>query len=213
MPSRIEYTFKIWNRKGHYYLGLYFLFFLWLFSFTGLLLNHGSWRFAEFWPNRKMSSTTSQIELPQAGTALDRARDAMRQLGISGEIEWTAAKPGSTLFEFRVNRPGHNFAVSLDPAQGRAVVEHTEINAWGVMRVLHAFTGVRAGDARNERDWIMTKLWAFSMDAVAAGMMLMIASGLYLWWGLRSKRVLGAIALALGSTVCGLLLAGVRWIS
>ena len=32
-----------WNRKLHFYLGLYFLFFLWLFSLTGLMLNHGQW--------------------------------------------------------------------------------------------------------------------------------------------------------------------------
>ena len=163
-------TFKIWNRKGHYYLGLYFLFFLWLFSFTGLLLNHGSWRFAEFWPNRNVATSVRQIEVPQVGTGLDRARDIMRQLGISGEIEWPAPKPGSTLVEFRVNRPGHSFLVNVVPEEGRASVEHTEVNGWGVMRALHAFTGARAGDARNERDWILTTVWAFSMDAVAAGM-------------------------------------------
>ena len=31
--------FKVWNRKLHYYLGLYFLFFLWMFAFTGVF--HG----------------------------------------------------------------------------------------------------------------------------------------------------------------------------
>ena len=35
--------FEFWNRKLHYYLGLYFLFFLWLFSLTGLMLNHQQW--------------------------------------------------------------------------------------------------------------------------------------------------------------------------
>jgi hypothetical protein len=35
--------FERWNRKLHYYLGLYFLFFLWLFSATGLMLNHQQW--------------------------------------------------------------------------------------------------------------------------------------------------------------------------
>jgi hypothetical protein len=40
------------------------------------------------------------------------------------------------------------------------------------MRTLHTFTGVGAGDARNRRDWILTKVWAFSMDAVAAGLLI-----------------------------------------
>jgi hypothetical protein len=42
--------YRVWNRKLHYYLGLYFLFFVWLFALSGLLLNH-SWTFAGFWPN------------------------------------------------------------------------------------------------------------------------------------------------------------------
>ena len=39
MPLPSE-SLRTANRRAHYYLGLYFLFFLWLFAFTGLLLNH-----------------------------------------------------------------------------------------------------------------------------------------------------------------------------
>ena len=42
-----------WNRKLHFYFGLFLLFFTWLFAFTGLLLNHPTWSFAESWTNRK----------------------------------------------------------------------------------------------------------------------------------------------------------------
>ena len=45
-------TVLVWNRRVHYYLGLFLLFFIWLFAFTGLLLNHPRWQFAQFWPNR-----------------------------------------------------------------------------------------------------------------------------------------------------------------
>src|SRR3954471_13936226 len=82
---------RVWNRKGHYYLGLYFLFFVWLFAFTGLLLNHGSWEFAEVWPNRKVSTYERRIELPSAGDRVARAKDLLRQLGIHGEIQWGTA--------------------------------------------------------------------------------------------------------------------------
>src|SRR5262245_57781806 len=53
--------FDIWNRKLHYYAGLYLLLFLWLFAFTGLLLNH-SWQFAEFWPQRKQSTVERVVQ-------------------------------------------------------------------------------------------------------------------------------------------------------
>ena len=204
---------KVWNRKGHYYFGLYLLFFLWLFAFTGLLLNHGQWSFAEFWPSRKISRLERAVEIRPAAIDLERARDLMRQLGIRGEIEWTAATANSDRFEFRVNRPGHNFAVTLDPDHRRAIVEHTQINGWGVLHVLHTFTGVRAGDTRNQRDWILTRVWALAMDAVAIGLIVLVLTGLYLWWGLAgAKRKLGACALALGTTTCALFVIGLRWL-
>lgn len=223
MPSRTETmpsvkpparraldTFRVWNRKGHYYLGLYFLFFLWLFAFTGLLLNH-SWKFSEFWPNRKVSKFERKVEVHPTGNDVDRARALMMRLGIKGEIEWTAVRPDSTVFEFRVNRPGHNTSVTAYPEQGRAVVEQTEINAWGIMRVLHTFTGVRAGDERNDRDWFLTTLWVISMDAVSIGLLIMVFSGLYMWYGLPAKRNLGGAALMLGTAACAMFIFGLRW--
>jgi hypothetical protein len=183
-------AFKVWNRKGHYYLGLYFLFFVWLFALTGLLLNH-SWTFAEFWPNRRISKSEYVVDIPPTDHEVDRARALMARLGIHGEIEWTTARADSTAFEFRVNRPGQNISVTAHPDQSRAVVEQTEVNAWGALRVLHTFTGVRAGDERNDRDWLLTTLWVISMDAVSIGLAIMVLSGLYMWYGLPSKRNLG----------------------
>ncbi len=46
MPSAVDKSsnltgaLRTWNRRLHYYFGLYFLFFTWLFALTGLLLNH-----------------------------------------------------------------------------------------------------------------------------------------------------------------------------
>jgi hypothetical protein len=207
---RFTDTFKVWNRKFHYYLGLYFLFFLWLFAFTGLLLNHGSWSFAEFWPNRKISSFERQIQRPAEGDDLARARNLMRQLGIEGELQWGANSNSADRLEFQANRPGHNVAIKADLKRGTARVESTEINGWGIMHVLHTFTGVRVGDTRNQRDWLPTTLWALSMDAVALGLIVMVASGLYMWWGLKPKRKLGVAALGLGIVSCAWLLFGVR---
>jgi hypothetical protein len=202
--------FAIWNRKGHYYLGLYFLFFLWLFALTGLLLNH-SWHFAEFWPTRTVSKFERQVQVPTVTDDLDRAREIMRQLGIQGEIEWTSTRVDATSVAFRVARPGRNWNVTMEPA-GRVAVEQTDINGWGLIRVLHTFTGVRTGDARNHRDWLLTTVWALSMDAVALGICLMVLSGIYLWIGLSGKRKPGLAALLAGVAACGMFVLGLRLI-
>src|SRR5262245_50085040 len=106
MPSSPNLALETWNRKLHYYLGLYLLFFLWLFSFTGLLLNHPQWRFAEFWPQRKETRFEQAIEPTSSASDLDRARELMSELNLAGEIDWPGGRRQPGLLEFTVNRPG-----------------------------------------------------------------------------------------------------------
>ena len=205
-------TFLVWNRRLHYYSGLYLLFFCWLFAFTGLLLNHPRWKFAQFWPNRVQRTVEREFQAPAGATALDRARDLMRQFDIEGEIQWPAAQRAEGPFSFQVTRPGRTVDVKADLPAGRATLHHNELNAWGVMHVLHTFTGIRPGDNANRRDWILTTVWALAMDAVAAGLVLMVLSSYVMWYQLRPKRRGGIVALVLGFASCGLFAAGLGWL-
>lgn len=218
MPSRAEpatsprrpIPFAAWNRKVHYFLGLYLLFFLWLFALSGLLLNHSSWAFAQFYPNRRITKIERAIQLP-AGTDLERATAIMRQLGIAGEIGWGANRRDASRLEFNVTRPGRVYQVQADLKAGRAAATVNQYNGWGIIRGMHTFVGVTPEDRRNRRDWILTGIWAFSMDAVAAGIVILVLSGVYFWWERREKRAAGLVALALGTAICGLFVVGLRW--
>lgn len=201
---------QIWNRKLHIYLGLYFTVFLWLFSVSGLLLNHMSWRFTEFWNTRRQSTTERPIDPPQSGDDLARARELMRQLALSGEIEWTATRPAAERFDFKVVRPGLNTEVRADFKLNKATLQEIKVNAWGALRNLHTFTGVQSNGVRSERDWHLTKLWSFSMDSVAAGMIFLVLSSVLMAWDRKEKRVLSAIAFTTGVAVCGLFVLGLR---
>jgi hypothetical protein len=212
VPSRSAAAdaFELWNRRAHYYIGLFLLWFVWLFAFTGLLLNHPNWAFAEFWPTRKQTSFERRITRPPAGTDLDQARNILRQLGVRGEIEWTSTRENSGRIDFRASRPGSIVEIKTDLDRGRAEVQRIDVNAWGVARILHTFTGVRAGDSRNQRDWILTTVWAWSMDATAVGLIIMVLGSYYMWWRLPRKRVPGIVALAFGWLLCALFAAGLR---
>lgn len=209
---RVADVLTIWNRKFHYYLGLYLLLFLWLFAFSGLILNHPQWSFAEFWPTRAQSTFDRQIDTPPQGADLVQARDIMRQLDLRGEIEWTTTNSDMTRLEFRVSRPGHIFEVKTDLAQNCAAVQQIDLNAWGITRLLHTFTGVRMQDPRNQRDWIVTTIWSFSMDALALGSILMVLGSYYMWLIQPKKRRLGLIAASLGLMSCGFFVFGLRWL-
>ena len=211
--ARFRAGFERWNRKLHFYAGLFLLFFLWLFAFSGLLLNHPTWSFHESWSNRKDMNYEREIAPlgPEVKGDLAQAREILRQLGIEGEILWTTTRTNADQFEFQARRPGHFFFLKADLARHRVAVRHSVVNLWGVIKVLHTFTGVQMDDARQSRDWALTTLWAYSMDAVAAGVIFMILSSLYMWWEFPQKRLLGAVVLGLGTLSCGLFCIGLRW--
>src|SRR5262245_43709399 len=195
-------VFVVWNRRLHYFIGLYLLFFCLLFGLTGLLLNHPRWQFAEFWPNRIQRTSEQQVEVRAAPSDLESARDLMRQLGLAGEIQWPAARPAGGPFAFQVSRPGLIVDVKVDLGSGHATLQRNGLNAWGVMHLLHTFTGVPATDTRNARDWMLTRVWAYSMDAVAVGLIVMVFSSYLMFYRLNPKRRGGGIALLLGVVPC-----------
>jgi hypothetical protein len=200
-----------WNARLHYYLGLYFLFFIWLFAVTGLLLNHGMWGSAELQRSRVTSKSEHRVSLPNTGTQLGDARDLMRQLEIEGEVQWSATSGDANRFDFRVVRPGLQTDVKVDLGQAKATVERTKVSTLAIARNLHVFTGVRMNDPKNQRDWILTNVWAYSMDAVAAALVLMAASGVWIWFQSGTPRWPGLIALGAGVVCCAWFIAGVAW--
>ena|ERR1041385_702487 len=211
--ARFGIAFKSWNRKLHFYAGLYFLFFTWLFALSGLILNHPGWSFPESWKNRKERSFERQLTIPgpEVKGDLAQAREIMRQLDIEGEILWTTTRTDPNQFVFQVRRPGDFFFLTADFTRKVVSVRHAHVNLWGVMKVLHVFTGV-LNDPPNNRDWWLTYIWAFSMDAVAAGLIFMVLSSFYMWWELPQKRVPGAVALGVGTIICGVFCFALRWI-
>jgi hypothetical protein len=132
----------------------------------------------------------------------------MAQLGIVGEVNSTERSDGGDEFDFQVIRPGHTISVEADLAAGSAEVKEIRVNAWGVLSALHHFTGVSMDDAGRQRDWWLTTIWSVAMDAIALGLIFLVASGLYLWYRLKRKRALGLVAIAAGLACCGFFLFG-----
>jgi hypothetical protein len=201
-----------WNRRLHYYLGLYFIFFIWLFSISGLVLNHGRWPFADFWPDREETTRSLPIAVPAAAGDLAAARDLMRQLGLEGEVNGTKRSSEGDAFGFQVTRPGSTIQVDADLVTGRAEVKEIRVNAWGVLSALHHFTGVSMTDPERQRDWWLTVVWSVAMDALALGLLVLVATGLYLWYRLEKKRALGLVALTAGLACCAFFLFGLSLI-
>lgn len=193
----------MWNRRLHYYLGLYFLFFLLLFSITGLLLNHPRWAISGFSDRPTPRRVESPIAYPAGNTDLARARNVMRQLNLSGEIDWPTPVQSRGQLEFNVNRPKVATQVRADLAAGRAAVQSVERSFWEAFRISHTFSGSRYNTPRSDRDFYLTTLWVIAMDALAGGLLVMVFSSYYMWFQLKPDHRLGWIALGAGVLSCG----------
>ena len=194
MPSAVE----AWTRKLHTYLGLYFLFFVWLFCLSGAILNHPQWRIAGFWNERKQVSSELKISRPADTSTLQAAGDLMMQLRIRGEISGEITHTESGEIVFRVVRPGDVSDIKADLDKGLAKISHIYVNNWGALNMLHSFTGVRRTDPTLHQNWWATGMWRFSMDALSAGLVFMVLSGIFIWIRRAQQRRSGMLALALG---------------
>jgi len=156
----------------------------------GLLLNHPTWSFAESWNNRHETITCAKLLFPaEVKGNFEQARELVRQLGFEGEILWTATRTDADQFDFQVRRPA--ISISLKPIDAEARFRAASgCQFVGVIKVLHTFTGMQIDDRHHRRDWVLTSLWAYSMDAVAGGLIFMVLSSLYMWFQLPQKRLL-----------------------
>lgn len=202
-----------WIRKVHNFLGLYLLLFLWLFSVSGLLLNHPRWSPHRFWEARRETVSERAIQVPAVGGDGEIATALVSQLGIVGEIAETRRHPDEDRFDVQIVRPGRVVRVEARLAARTAKVTDIRLNTWGVMDALHKFTGVRMDDPTRTRDWWLTRIWSVVMDALAIGLVVLVLSGVLLWCQLTDKRRAGLVALTAGLFCCAFLLYGMHLVS
>lgn len=196
---------EVWNRKLHYYLGLYFLFFLWLFSLTGLMLNHQQW-FADLYKRHEVSYDP-EIRAPFGATRAEQTFDVMRQLNLRGEVDWPASQPVGHI-DFNVSRPNGAAQVRVDLNAKQAYVKEFTNGHLHAFQIFHTFSGSRFNQPASRRDWAMTGVWVFAMDAFAAGLIIMVLGSYYMWWRLKKRKSLGVVALTAGFAICGIFVAG-----
>jgi hypothetical protein len=91
-------------------------------------------------------------------------------------------------------------------------VQQIRINSWGVMNVLHTFSGTPVRNPAARRDWTLTNIWVVAMDALAAGLLVMVFGSYYMWYRLQQKRTWGLVWLCAGVLSCGFFAAGLAWI-
>ena len=132
----------------------------------------------------------------------------MRQLNLRGEVDWPASQPVGHI-DFNVARPNGSAQVRVDLNAKQAYVKTFKNGALHGFQIFHTFSGTRFNQPASRRDWVVTSLWVFAMDALAAGLTVMVLGSYYMWWRLKKRKALGLITLFLGVVSCTVFLAGV----
>ena len=170
------------------------------------MLNHQQW-FTDLYRRHEVSYDPP-IETPRGETRLEQTRDLMRQLDLRGEIDWPTLQPVGHI-DFNVARPNGVAQVRADLNAKHAYVKEIENGHLHAFQIFHTFSGSRFNQPATERDWLMTTIWVLAMDALAAGLIVMVVGSYYMWWRLKKRKVLGICLLAAGFAACGVFVAGV----
>jgi len=197
MQPRAFHTF---TRRLHIHLGLLLLLFVWLFSLSGLLLNHGGWKFASFWEQRQESKIDIAVPF-SALTDPDPEARIMEFLKISGEVQ--QQKRTAETLEFRVQSPGIVTDVSVNLTTGSGTEKVMGYNVWGKWRTLHTFNGMSKENPSQSPNWLVTNIWRFTMDGIAIGLIITCLSSWIMWYDVRKEYKLGYSILAASLGVAG----------
>lgn len=178
----------------HLYFGLSISPIIFIFSISVLVLNHPEY-FNKLHPNEELPPIQTQINTFTAQDSdLSTAKAIIQQLDIAGEIDWIS-KTDST-FSFPVNNPGLNKWVSVNTKTGMVTITQKDVGVFNGMTYLHTMPGQHNVMIRGNSFFM--KVWKITTDTFVYIVLLVSATGIFLWYFLKPERKLGIYSLGFG---------------
>ena len=189
-------TFAHFVRRAHLYTGLFLLPWVIMFGVSTIPINHQSPEPAA-WTHLAEHSFDAPVPAPSENLR-PLGREMMNAAGLEGGY-----------YVYRVNprqvQAGHPrflapVRINYFPEERRLVVEQRPFSLRPFLSGMHTRGGYDMGG-------FWDSVWAVFVDAVSIGLILWIASGIYMWWGLPSTRGWGWIALGAGAICFAVIIA------
>ncbi|MEO5741731.1 MAG: hypothetical protein ABIS29_14170 [Vicinamibacterales bacterium] len=183
-------TFPHFVRRAHLYTGLFLLPWVIMFGVSTIPINHQSPEPANW---TRIGEHTFDAPVPEAADNLrPLGRQMMNVAGIDGGYWVYRVNPQHV----QAGHPDFLAPVRLNyfAKEKRLVVERRPFSLRPFLSGMHTRGGY-------DMDGLWDSVWAVFVDAVCVGLILWIASGVYMWWGLPSTRRWGWTALGAG-VVC-----------
>jgi hypothetical protein len=171
-------------RNIHLLLASFSLPFLLMYGVSAVQMSHSKWF--------QMKPAVQERDFalsPGQADARAIARDVMdRERSIKGEISNVQANAAGV--SLRIVVPGTVHELRYDAASGGAHVKTSVAGVMGMLNRLHHWAGFWHEPASMKR-------WALAVAIVSAALMLLGATGIYMWFTRRAERRIGVALLAL----------------
>ena len=189
-------TFSHVNRRVHLYLGLFLLPWLFMYGVSSVPFAH-----TPFFEKRDAAKKLP-LWIPRGEHAVDLPvpsdESELRALGAA--LLDVAGIHGTSFGAYRqapnqINVYSYSFWSSTQLKyyvdQKRMVVEDRRFRWDQFMTGVHGRGGF-------EQEGLLPNAWSLVVDAVCIGILVWIASGLYMWWGIPGHRRWGSVAIVVG---------------
>jgi len=171
-------------RNIHLLLASFSLPFLLMYGLSAVQMSHSTWF--------RMKPVVNERELSIAADQTDGrtvAREIMeRDASIKGEI--SNIQSNDTGVVLRIVVPGTVHEVRYERASGVARVKTTVAGVMGMLNRLHHWAGFW-------HEPVSMKVWGFAVAIASAALVLLGASGIYMWFTRRSERRIGIALLGI----------------
>ncbi len=180
-------------RNIHLLLGLSAAFFILVYGVSAVQMAH---QFAI-----RPHISTAEVKLRPGLTGREAAQILMDRYGYRGDLSGSQAA-GANL-QFTMTRPGGADLVTYAASTGNARVERRELPLLGFLNRLHHLHGTDHTD-------MAMNAWAWILGWISVTLILLGATGVYMWFRLYNERVIGSILLGVNLCVSIGLLALLR---
>ncbi|WP_020604959.1 PepSY-associated TM helix domain-containing protein [Spirosoma spitsbergense] len=181
-------------RTLHLYFGLFISPFVLIFSVSVLVFNHAGF-LDRLTPVKALPVEKIKLDgIPRDTSDLLTAKAIIAKLGIEGEIDFISINEDH--ISFPVLKPGLRTKIEVDTRTDSVRISRQEEGSLRATSYLHTMPGQH--NARLRGNSIFLKIWKLMADGVVYLLLLLTASGIFLWWCLKVERRLGLAAIALG---------------
>ena len=171
-------------RNIHLLLASFSLPFLLMYGVSAVQMSHSAWF--------QMKPAVHEHELSITAGLTDAraiAREIMdRERAVKGEV--SNIQPNDTGVVLRIVVPGTVHEVRYERASGVARVKTSVAGGMGMLNRLHHWAGFW-------HEPVSMKMWGLAVAMASAALVLMGASGLYMWFTRRSERRIGIALLGI----------------